>query len=84
MHKLPELFANNRHWAANVEARHPGFFGELAAAQFIRGQLHGVSTVDPMILGIVALVVMSVGALAAYVPAHRGSRADPMVALRSD
>jgi putative ABC transport system permease protein len=56
----------------------------VAAAQFIRGQLHGVSTVDPMILGIVALVVMSVGALAAYVPAHRGSRADPMVALRSD
>jgi carbonic anhydrase len=31
--KLPELFANNRHWAANVEARHPGFFGELAAQQ---------------------------------------------------
>jgi putative ABC transport system permease protein len=56
----------------------------VAAAQFIRGQLHGVSTVDPMILGIVALVVMSVGALAACVPAHRGSRADPMVALQSD
>ena len=56
----------------------------VAAAQLIRGQLHGVSTVDPLILGIVALVVMSVGALAAYVPAHRGSRADPMVALRSD
>jgi carbonic anhydrase len=31
--KLPELFANNRRWAANVEARHPGFFGELAAQQ---------------------------------------------------
>jgi carbonic anhydrase len=33
VHKLPELFANNRRWAANVEARHPGFFGELAAQQ---------------------------------------------------
>ncbi|HET7202488.1 MAG TPA: carbonate dehydratase [Steroidobacteraceae bacterium] len=33
MHKLPELFANNRRWAADVEARHPGFFGELAAQQ---------------------------------------------------
>jgi ABC-type antimicrobial peptide transport system permease subunit len=43
-----------------------------------------VSTVDPMILGLVAMIVMSVGALAAYVPAHRGSRADPMVALRSE
>ena len=33
MHKLPELFASNRRWAADVEARHPGFFGELAAQQ---------------------------------------------------
>jgi carbonic anhydrase len=31
--KLPELFQNNRRWAADVEARHPGFFSELAAQQ---------------------------------------------------
>ena len=33
MKKLPELFANNRRWAAGTEARHPGFFAELAAQQ---------------------------------------------------
>jgi carbonic anhydrase len=33
LHKLPELFANNRRWAERTEARHPGFFGELAAQQ---------------------------------------------------
>ena len=33
MKKLPELFANNRHWAQATEARHPGFFSELAAQQ---------------------------------------------------
>jgi carbonic anhydrase len=33
VHKLPELFANNRRWAATTEARRPGFFGELAAQQ---------------------------------------------------
>ena len=33
MQKLPELFANNRRWAAQVEARHRGFFAELAAQQ---------------------------------------------------
>ena len=33
MHKLPELFANNRRWAAATEGRHPGFFGELTAQQ---------------------------------------------------
>jgi carbonic anhydrase len=31
--KLPELFANNRRWAARTEERHPGFFGELSAQQ---------------------------------------------------
>ena len=33
MNKLPELFASNRRWAAGVESRHPGFFGELSAQQ---------------------------------------------------
>ena len=33
MNKLPELFANNRRWAAATERRHPGFFGELSAQQ---------------------------------------------------
>jgi carbonic anhydrase len=33
LNKLPELFANNRRWAVATEARHPGFFGELAAQQ---------------------------------------------------
>lgn len=33
MKKLPDLFANNRRWAAATEARHPGFFSELAAQQ---------------------------------------------------
>jgi carbonic anhydrase len=31
--KLPELFANNRRWAARTEERHPGFFSELSAQQ---------------------------------------------------
>ena len=33
MNRLPELFANNRSWAAGMEARQPGFFGELSAQQ---------------------------------------------------
>jgi carbonic anhydrase len=30
---LPQLFDNNRRWAAATERRHPGFFGELSAQQ---------------------------------------------------
>ena len=33
MRKLPELFANNRRWAAGMAAAKPGFFSELAAQQ---------------------------------------------------
>jgi len=33
LNKLPELFANNRRWAAATEQRHPGFFGELSSQQ---------------------------------------------------
>ena len=33
MNKLPELFANNRRWAGQMERQCPGFFGELAAQQ---------------------------------------------------
>ncbi len=33
MNELSELFANNRRWAAGMEARRPGFFGELSAQQ---------------------------------------------------
>jgi len=33
VNKLPELFEMNRRWAGRTEARHPGFFSELAAQQ---------------------------------------------------
>jgi carbonic anhydrase len=33
LNKLPELFENNRRWAAATEQRHPGFFRELTAQQ---------------------------------------------------
>jgi carbonic anhydrase len=33
MNELPELFANNRRWAGDVESRQPGFFAGLAAQQ---------------------------------------------------
>jgi carbonic anhydrase len=33
VNKLPELFANNRRWAAGMEQRSPGFFAGLSAQQ---------------------------------------------------
>ena len=59
--------------------------GALAASAVTRGMgtlLFGVSATDPLTFAIVVLLVAAVAALAAYVPARRAMRVDPMVALR--
>jgi predicted permease len=58
-----------------------GLATALAAGQFVSTILFGLSTMDATtMLGAVALIV-SVSALAGYLPARRASRVDPMVAL---
>jgi len=56
----------------------------LLSARVIRNQLFGVSAADPTILtlGISVLVLASI--IAAYVPARRASRIEPMQALRDE
>jgi ABC-type antimicrobial peptide transport system permease subunit len=46
--------------------------------------LFGVTPLDPGTLGAAAAVMFAVGTLAAYLPARRASRADPMAALRTE
>ena len=59
-----------------------GLAGALALTRWLGSQLYGVSPADPLnLLGVAALLV-SVVALASYLPARRASRVDPMVALR--
>jgi ABC-type antimicrobial peptide transport system permease subunit len=48
----------------------------------LRGLLVGVTTSDPATLFVTAAVLLSVAAVACYVPAWRAARVDPMVALR--
>jgi predicted permease len=61
-----------------------GVVGSLLAARFISTLLFGVGTFDPVILTVAPLVLGVAAWLAAYLPARRASRADPLVALRTD
>ena len=59
-----------------------GIPASVALASFLRNQLFGVSTSDPLTLGIVCIVVLTIALVAAALPARRAARVDPMIALR--
>ncbi len=46
--------------------------------------LYQVSMVDPLVFGGIAAVLMITGLAAAYIPARRATRVDPLVAMRAD
>jgi ABC-type antimicrobial peptide transport system permease subunit len=56
----------------------------VAAARVIRSLLFGVRPADPLTLGIVALMLLFVAAVATYIPARRALRVDPVAALRAE
>jgi predicted permease len=56
----------------------------FVAGRSVLSLLHGVDPVDPASYAQAAVLLAIVAGIAAYLPAHRASRIDPMVALRSE
>jgi predicted permease len=56
----------------------------FVAGRSVLSLLHGVDPIDPASYSQAAALLLLVGGVAAYLPAHRASRIDPMVALRSE
>jgi ABC-type antimicrobial peptide transport system permease subunit len=52
------------------------------AARGLRSNLYGVSSFDPVTLLVVLVLLIGAAFLAAYWPARRAAKVDPMVALR--
>jgi ABC-type antimicrobial peptide transport system permease subunit len=61
-----------------------GAIASLAASRFLATLLFGIGSFDPVTLTAAPLVLAVAGWLAAYLPARRASRANPLTALRAE
>ncbi len=61
-----------------------GGIGALTLSRALEGLLYGVSSVDPATYLLVSLVLALVAALAAWLPARRAARVNPVVALQAE
>ena len=61
-----------------------GLAGAAAISRLIESLLFGVSTNDPFTVLVVCALLLTVGGISAFIPAHRATCVDPMIALRHD
>jgi predicted permease len=56
----------------------------LLTTKYVKDQLFGLSALDPLTFTVALVVVSGITMLAAWLPAHRATKVDPMVALRCE
>jgi predicted permease len=56
----------------------------ILLARFVSSQLHGIQAHDPLIAGATVALLATVSIAAGFLPAHRASRIDPILALRAE
>jgi putative ABC transport system permease protein len=61
-----------------------GALASVFAGRLVSSLLFGVSSLDPMTIGSVTLVLVAVATLASWLPARRAARVDPLIAMRGD
>ena len=59
-----------------------GIAASLALSRLVRSQLFGVEPSDPVTMAAVLALMTVVAGAAAYLPARRAARVDPVLALR--
>ena len=72
-------------WPSESRVGVPAALGAArVASSQIAGLLFGLAATDPLTIAAAACSLFVVATLAAYLPARRASRVDPMVALRAE
>jgi predicted lysophospholipase L1 biosynthesis ABC-type transport system permease subunit len=61
-----------------------GLVGAAGVTRVLQTFLFGVTPTDPVTFAVVTLLLLAVGLMAAWLPARRATRIDPMAALRAD
>jgi ABC-type antimicrobial peptide transport system permease subunit len=61
-----------------------GLGAAWAATRVLRSQLYDISAADPMTFIVAALVLACIACFACYFPARRGTKVDPITALREE
>ena len=61
-----------------------GIAGAAGVTRVLQRFLFGVTPTDPITFAVVTLLLMTVGLIAAWLPARRATRIDPCVALRAE
>jgi len=61
-----------------------GIHAALALTRLLREMLYGVAPTDPLSFIVAGVLMLAVAAAAAWFPARRAARVDPMRALRQD
>lgn len=61
-----------------------GLAGALSAGRWLAPLLFDVSPKDPLVYGVVIVLLIGVAVAASWVPALRAARVDPSLALRTD
>jgi putative ABC transport system permease protein len=61
-----------------------GLAGAFAATRLLNSLLFGVGASDPVTFGAIVVLISIVAFLAAWLPARRAAKVDPIIALRTE